>query len=224
MFDLTESVIAAGDHSFRLVHPRSAESLIDEAAFAEDERLPYWADIWPSSRVLADVLVRHHGDGRTALELGCGSGLVACALAVAGYRVTATDYYDAALATTANNVQVNTGVTITTRLVDWRALPSDLGRFDLVVAADVLYERPYAPLVAHALSATIAPPGTAIIADPGRVAFESFVDDLAPRGIIVDEGWDVPHVLDQQRHTIRVRVLRWAPAYRPNSGGWSAPH
>lgn len=224
MFELTESVIAAGDHSFRLVHPRSAESLIDEAAFAEDERLPYWADIWPSSRVLADVLVRHHGEGRTALELGCGSGLVACALAVAGYQVTASDYYAAALETTADNVRANTGSTIATRLVDWRALPNDLGRFDLVVAADVLYERPYAPLVANALAATMARHGTGIIADPGRVAFESFVDDLAPRGIVVDEGWDVPHVLDQQRHTIRVRVLRWAPSSRPDSGGRSAPH
>lgn len=215
MFDLTESVITAGERTFRLVHPRSAESLIDEAAFAEDERLPYWADIWPSSRVLADVLARHHGDGRRALELGCGSGLVACALAVAGYQVTATDYYDAALATTAANVQANTGATITTRLVDWRALPGDLGRFDLVVAADVLYERPYAPLVADALAATLAAEGMAIIADPGRVAFESFVADLAPRGLVVDEGWDVPHVLDQQRHIIRIRVLRWTPASRP---------
>jgi predicted nicotinamide N-methyase len=208
VFDLTETEIEAGGRTFRLVHPRSAESLIDEAAFAEDERLPYWADIWPSARVLADLLARHRGEGRTALELGCGSGLVACALAAAGYQVTATDYYGAALTTTASNVKENTGVAILTRLVDWRALPEDLGTFDLVVAADVLYERPYAPLVADALAAALAPGGCAIIADPGRIAFESFVSDLAPRGLAIEEGWEVPHALDRQRHVIRIRVIR----------------
>lgn len=201
----------AGTHAFRLTHPRSAESLIDEAAFAVDERLPYWADIWPSSRVLADILVRHQGDGRRVLELGSGSGLVACALAVAGYSIVASDYYPASLVTTAQNVLTNTGRTIETRLIDWRDLPADLERFDVVVAADVLYERSYAPLVAGVIARTMAPDGFAMVADPGRVAFEPFLLELSQRGIIVDEGWEVPHELDQQRHTIRIRVLRWGP-------------
>lgn len=218
VFDLTETVVAAAGREFRLVHPRSAESLIDEAAFAEDERLPYWADIWPSSRILADVVGRHRGDGRSALELGCGSGLVACALAAAGYAVTASDYYDSAMRTTATNVLSNTGVAIATRLVDWRAMPDDLGRFALVVAADVLYERPYAPLIADAMAATLAPGGMAMIADPGRVAFESFVEEMALRDLVVDEAWDVPHELDQQRHVIRVRAFRWAPGRDPRPG------
>ncbi len=210
VFDLTETRVRAGEREFVLTHPRSAESIIDEAAFAEDERLPYWADIWPSSRVLADVLVRHQGNGRTVLELGCGTGLVACALAVAGYRVTASDYYQDSLRTTAANVKANTGVDIDTLRLDWRSLPEDLGRYDVVVAADVLYERPYAALIANALARTLNADGYAIIADPGRIAFESLLAALPGQGLMVDEGWEVPHELELQKHVIRLRVIRKA--------------
>ena len=205
--DVATTSLRVGDHEWTLQHPRSAEALISEQDFERDERLPYWADIWPSARVLADVLVRHQGDGRRALELGCGCGLVACALAAAGYRVTATDYYPDALSFTYSNVQRNTGREIETRLVDWRALPADLGTFDVVVGADVLYERAYGPLVAAAVTRTVAPGGFAIIADPGRIALESFLDTARQGGLLIDEGWDVPHANEGQRHVIRLRVL-----------------
>jgi hypothetical protein len=54
----------------RMVHPRNAEALIDEGDFARDERLPYWAEIWPSAYTLARVLTGQLGEGevRTALD------------------------------------------------------------------------------------------------------------------------------------------------------------
>lgn len=215
--DTVETRVRVAGHDWTLVHPRSAEDLISEPDFVRDERLPYWADIWPSSRVLADVLVRHHGDGRHALELGCGCGLVACALAAAGYEVTATDYYQDALDVTRANVARNTGRGVATRVVDWRALPDDLGRFDLVVAADVLYERPYGALVAHAVACTLAPAGAAIVADPGRVALDDFLRVAGSLRLHLDEAWDVEHAAEGQRHTIRIRVLRGAA--RPGAAG-----
>lgn len=208
-----ETLVEAAGYRWTLRHPPSAEALIDEAEFERDERLPYWADIWPSARVLAGLVARHQGHGRRALELGCGSGLVACALAAAGYDVLATDYYQAALDTTAANVRHNTGRDVRTRLVDWRALPTDLGTFALVAAADVLYERPHATLVARALATTLAPDGMGIVADPGRIALEGFLAECRSLGLVLDEQWEVPHAMEGQQHVIRVNVLRWpAPA------------
>ena len=43
-FAAREPLFAHGDISLRLLLPRSADELIDEGAFARDERLPYWAD------------------------------------------------------------------------------------------------------------------------------------------------------------------------------------
>ena len=135
------SVLRVDDRELSLIHPANAEDLIDEAEFERDERLPYWADIWPSARVLATHVARLKGRGRSLLELGCGAGLVATSAALAGFRVCATDYYEDALRFTELNVAEHTGEVPETRLVDWRKLPRDLGRFDLVVGSDVLYER-----------------------------------------------------------------------------------
>ncbi|MFQ9866829.1 MAG: hypothetical protein ACLRWP_07235 [Bilophila wadsworthia] len=43
--------------------------------FTEDERLPYWTELWPSSLVLADWLYQRRESlrGQPCLDLGCGS-------------------------------------------------------------------------------------------------------------------------------------------------------
>jgi predicted nicotinamide N-methyase len=203
-FDVVRSEIRIGPRVVTLHHPRDADDLIDEAAFAIDERLPYWADVWPSARVLAERLLTTRVDDRRLLEVGCGSGLVSVAAAIAGFDVTATDYYDEALRFTALNVLVNTGQLIETRAADWRRFPHDIGRFDLVVASDVLYEPEHASLVASVIDRTLTGRGTAIIADPGRLAAPQFVEQCKERGMpaaIVDR---VPFEEDEIRQTIDI--------------------
>lgn len=174
--------VSLGDETIALLRPRSAEELISEADFARDERLPYWADLWPSAHVLAARLLAMRGEGRRLLELGSGLGLVAIAAARAGFAVTASDYYEDALRFTRANVWRILQRDVDTLLLDWRTPPPELGRYDLVVAADVLYERPYASVLAEVLARTVADGGTALIADPGRVAAPAFEAECAVRG------------------------------------------
>jgi predicted nicotinamide N-methyase len=182
-FDITRTEIPIRGRLVTIHHPRNADDLIDEHAFAEDDRLPYWADIWPSARILAERIAGETVNDRRYLELGCGSGLVSVAAAIAGFDITATDYYEEALRFTALNVLVNTGVLIDTRIADWRRFPHDIGRFDLVVASDVLYEPAHAALIAAVLDRTLTGRGTAMIADPGRLAAPQFVEECKERGM-----------------------------------------
>ena len=191
-----------------ILRPAEPETLIDEDAFAHDERLPYWADVWPSTRVLAARLLGEQGAGRRLLELGCGSGVAAVAAARAGFDVTATDYYDDALRFTAANVWRATTRACETRLVDWRAMPRDLGHFDVVVASDVLYERPYAALVARAIAETLARGGVAYVTDPGRIAAPAFVEAAQALGLIVEEPEAEVIEANGARQTIRTYALR----------------
>ena len=207
-FRTVVSSIAVNDRKLSLLHPESAEDLIDEADFERDERMPYWADIWPSARILASYIARLDGRRRSLLELGCGAGLVATAASMAGFHVCATDYYEDALRFTTVNVAEHTGKIPETRLVDWRALPTDLGRFDLVVGSDVLYERAYGRLVARAIDITLKRNGEAVIADPGRIAAEEFVRDAAERALRLVGQEQLPYVDGAIRQTISLYRLQ----------------
>jgi predicted nicotinamide N-methyase len=205
--------VAALGRELELVAPRSAEDLLSEEDFERDERLPYWADLWPSSYALADRVASEHGHRGDAplrlLELGCGLGLVTIAALSAGLDVLATDYYaDALLFTRANAWRV-LARDPAVRLVDWRELPADLGIFDRVVAADVLYEKRYTTIVADTVARTLAPSGTALIADPGRTALPAFLRDCEARGLVVAsvESWRYEE--GEARQTILVHEIVW---------------
>ncbi len=169
--------------TYSILKPANSDDLIREEDFVKDERLPYWADVWPSSIILAGKLLELKGHGKTALELGCGVGLSTLAATSAGFDVLSTDYYEDALDVTRANVFRNLGTIARTRLVDWRHLPVDLGTFDLVFASDVLYEKEYAELLPVLLRGLLAPGGMALIADPGRVAAPVFVEACATHGL-----------------------------------------
>ncbi|HEY4307775.1 MAG TPA: methyltransferase domain-containing protein [Gemmatimonadaceae bacterium] len=207
-FRTTESVVEIGGREICIVHPASAEDLINERDFERDERLPYWAELWPSSRILGETLLATKGAERSLLELGCGAGLVATCAALAGYSVTATDYYDDALRFTRVNAWKNDAPAPHTFLLDWRNLPEKRDQFDVIVASDVLYERPYGALVAQTIDAFLSRNGHALIADPGRVARDAFLQAAGQLGLDVAKRRDVPFVAGPIRQTITVFDLR----------------
>jgi predicted nicotinamide N-methyase len=213
-FRTTRTVITAGAYTIELVHPASPEDLIDEADFERDERLPYWADVWPAAIVLARCVAGMRGAGRTLLELGCGAGLVAAAASLAGFDVTATDYYADSLRFTRVNVVRNGGSDPTVRLVDWRDLPGDLGTFDVVVASDVLYEHTYGTLVGAAIARTLRPSGVAVLADPGRIAAGDFIEAVRRHGLEVWTADRVRYKHGEATQTIDLYELWWPPNRR----------
>ena len=168
--------IAVAELTLELERPDSPEALIDEETFAEDEFLPYWAELWPSGIALAETIAPLPLAGSRVVELGCGLGLPSLVAAARGAVVVATDWAADAISLLARNAARN-AVELNAVVADWRdssALPR--GRFDLILAADVLYEdRNAAPLLAM-LSVRLAPGGRALVADPGRRHAATFVE------------------------------------------------
>ncbi|MFI5310233.1 MAG: class I SAM-dependent methyltransferase [Gemmatimonadales bacterium] len=206
-FDISTDHVALPGGGVVIERPRSADSLLSEADFERDERLPYWAEIWPSSTALASTVAVLDGRHKRALELGCGVGLVTIAALRAGFDVLATDYYEDALLFARRNARHATGREPRTALVDWRTLPPNLGRFDLVLASDVLYERPYAALIAAAIVATLAPGGVALVADPGRTALLAFVTACEQRGCAIGVRARVPWQEGSVKQTITIHEV-----------------
>jgi predicted nicotinamide N-methyase len=218
-FRIVTVTVETGAHHIELLRPESSEALISEADFERDERLPYWAELWPSALILARHIATLEGAGRSMLELGCGVGLVATAGMLAGFTVTATDYYDDALLFAGANVARNTGREPALRPLDWRALPHDLGLFDVIVASDVLYEREYPSLIASVLARALAARGVAIIADPGRVAAPALPEACTDHGLIVTRRRSVPFEEGAIRQTIDLLTIRRAREGRAHTHG-----
>jgi predicted nicotinamide N-methyase len=128
--------VVVGDVELSLERPRSPEALIDETAFERDEFLPYWAELWPASTALAAALPEV--TGLRVVELGCGLGVPSLVAAARGAEVTATDWAPDAIDLLRENAERNR-LELRAEVRDWRE-PWD-ERFDLVLAADVLYER-----------------------------------------------------------------------------------
>lgn len=182
MDDLVEEVIPLRGRDLRVLRPRDSEALLDDHAFEHEEFLPYWAELWPSGVALARAVGVQSWRGRHVVELGCGLGLPAIAAALAGGRVLATDWSQAAVDRAADNAQRN-DASIDTLVCSW-STPEPIvarGPWDVVLASDVLYERrDVAPLLA-VLPQLLAAHGEAWIADPGRPPATEFLERAAER-------------------------------------------
>src|SRR3954469_15020063 len=118
--ELVEETVAVGDDPITLMRPRDSDELLAEEAFEQEEFLPYWAELWPSSVALARAVGARALRGARTLELGCRLGLASVAAALSGGRVLATDWSPEAVRFAARNAQRN-GAQVDTMLVDWSA-------------------------------------------------------------------------------------------------------
>ena len=170
-------VLPAG--GLTLLQPRESAELPDAGGVAWAPAVPFWSVLWRSGVTLARELDGAPLRGVRVVELGCGLALPSITAARTGADVLATDEAPEALALAARNAEAN-GVHVATALADW-SQPDELlarGPFDVVLAADVLYERQsVAPLLA--LLPQLAP--ETWVADPGRPAAAVFLEQAESR-------------------------------------------
>jgi predicted nicotinamide N-methyase len=167
----SSEALRIGDVELTLVRPREPEALLDEEAFAEDEFMPYWAELWPAGLALAHALPERL-DGVRVVELGCGLGVPSLVAAARGADVTAVDWAAEAIELIRENATRN-DLTVEAVHADWRSFDGD---FDLALAADVLYEaRNIEPLVQ--LLPRLAP--EALVALAGRPYEDEFLRRVA---------------------------------------------
>lgn len=192
-FDLTEKEIRVGSFTFRLLKVLDTNVLLerlDPKEFSRDERLPYWADVWISSVELARwCLEEGNLRGKRVLEIGCGLGLAGIAAAVAGAEVVLSDYEHDALQFAGYNACLNLHSAAERSRVqllhlDWRRLPS-LEPFDMIMGADIAYERKNFRSLIALMQSLVVPDGTVVLTDPDRSIGRAFFR------LIEDEGFSL---------------------------------
>jgi len=129
---------------------------------------PFWAFAWAGGQALARYLLDHSAEvtGRSVLDFGAGSGLVAIAAAKAGATaVLAAEIDPFAAAAIAANAALN-DVDITVQTKD--LLDTVDACWGVVTAGDVCYERPMADRVMGWLRGMAARGSLVLLGDPGR--------------------------------------------------------
>jgi predicted nicotinamide N-methyase len=184
-YDTVLQTVVCGGLSIELLRVADVDTLLDrlpKIQFRPDERLPYWADLWPSSLALARYLWEGVNlQGLHVLELGCGLGLAGIAASRKGGVVTFTDYEADALAFTRYNAYRNGCPQATVRHLDWHA-PALTQTYAMIIASDVLYERAnFHPLV-RLVENALGPNGELILAEPNRPIARDFLRLLRDRG------------------------------------------
>jgi predicted nicotinamide N-methyase len=192
--DLVEDVFELPARTLSILRPRSAEALLDEEAFEHEEFLPYWAELWASGEALARAVAERDVKGLRVVELGCGLALPSLAAALGGARVLATDWSPEAIVLARENA-VRNHLELETAVVRWSEPEPlvDRAPWDLVLAADVLYERRNA----DELLALLPRLGKdVLIADPGRPHAKTFFERAA-------EDWTIEGIAEQDRVVVR---------------------
>jgi predicted nicotinamide N-methyase len=194
--------VPAGAETYQVWTAENIEAMVDELIAKgpnhpdyQDERLPYWAEIWPSSLALAEYVqsAPEITPETTVLELGCGPGVAGLA-AHRAKQVMVSDYEKPALALARLNWLENVGREPIAEFMDWREPRPELAA-DVLLAADVAYEpRFFTPLL-HPFKSLLQPGGSILLSEPGRsVACDFF--KLMQQGEFEVDQVGVKHGID----------------------------
>ncbi|MBN2367139.1 MAG: 50S ribosomal protein L11 methyltransferase, partial [Calditrichaeota bacterium] len=147
-YELEQLSLKLAGREFKIYHIRDIDPLLEEliglgpeSPEMRDERLPYWAELWPAAIGLSQFILENSVlcGNQTAIELGCGVGLAGIAAASLGAEVMISDYQKDALALAELNWIINIGRSPQAIRMDWRNLTIQ-EKFDNVIASDIVYE------------------------------------------------------------------------------------
>lgn len=173
----------------------------------QDERIPYWAELWPSALALSQYLVasKINFEGKKILEIGAGLGLPSIVAAKLGASVCVSDYLSEAVNFSSKNFEKN-NLKADFQILDWRT-PDKSFAADIVLAADVAYEKRMFEYLPLAFKTFCKPNGTIYLSEPNRGLAQYFLQDLHNQGFTVEKTL-LPVILFNIKHSINILKIK----------------
>lgn len=166
--------IEIGDVDIHLRTLRDRQQFDDPDHIAEDLGIssatwPIFGIVWPSGEVLAQFMSDFQVEGKRILEVGCGIGLTSLLLNQRSADITATDYHPEVAGFLRENTRLNNGDAIPFVRVAWDDKEDGrLGKFDLIVGSDLIYEKEHIQMLSDFIDQHAKPDCEVIVVDPGR--------------------------------------------------------
>jgi predicted nicotinamide N-methyase len=170
---LSYQTIEFGKVDIHLCTLRNNQEFYDPEGIAEKLGIysatwPIFGIVWPSSLVLAHHIVNVDMGTKRILEIGCGTALSSILLNKQLVDITATDYHPDAEKFLNRNTELNGDSIIPFERTGWGDNNDDLGKFDIIIGSDLLYEDEHIDLLACFIQAHSKPESEVILVDPGR--------------------------------------------------------
>jgi len=145
-----------------------------ELAGISSAQWPLFGLLWPSGQVLAHAMQSFELDGKRILELGCGLALASLVIHRRGGDVTASDCHPLTETFLKENLRLNHLPPMKYRTGHWGQGVSDIGRFDLIIASDVLYDRNQPQALSAFIDLHSCATVEVVIVDPDRGNISGF--------------------------------------------------
>lgn len=159
-----------------------------EALGVSSAQWSLFGQLWPAGRLLAQAMHAFDVTGKRILELGCGIGLASLVLQRRGARVVASDVHPLAEPFLAYNAALNALDAVSYRQLRWDVPLPTLGRFDLIIASDVLYEPAQVRHLEGVIERHAEDRAEVLVTDPGRGNSTRFSRALVAQGFTVAES------------------------------------
>lgn len=187
----------------------------------QDERIPYWVELWPAAIGLSKYLIEFDiiKDIKNVIEIGCGLGLPGIVAGKLGANVTFTDYLEEALQFTKQNWELNRIRPFSSleglrelgqahyEIMDWRQPKPHLAA-DLVLASDICYEKRFFEYLPHAFRTLCNTGGSIIVSDPSREVAQDFFQNIIKDDFQVNKiSYDIQPLLGGRTVTVNVYHL-----------------
>ncbi len=153
-----------------------------EALGISSAQWPLFGVIWESSEILAHEMAHFAFKDKRILEVGCGIALSSLLLNTRHADITATDIHPEAGSYLAENVRLNNGRKIPFLRTSWEDSCDGLGRFDVIIGSDLLYERAHIELLSNFINQHANPECEVILVDPGRGNHAAFSKKMVKLG------------------------------------------
>lgn len=157
---------------------------VAEALGISSATWPLFGIVWASGQVLAHLMLDYHVEGKRVLEVGCGIALASLVLNHRLADISATDYHPEAGNFLLSNVQLNHGKTIPFIRTGWADTDCGLGKFDLIIGSDLLYERSHVEVLSAFIELHANPHCEVILVDPGRGHHANFSKKMIALGYL----------------------------------------
>lgn len=166
---------------------------------------PLFGVIWDSSRLLARLMQTFDIADKRILEVGCGVGLASLMLNSRAANITATDHHPEAQAYLQLNALLNAGEQIPFVRTDWHDEEFTLGKFDLIVGSDILYQPDHAELLSEFIDRHANKHCEVIIVDPSRGNYGKFGKAMVKLGYVQSDIERAPFIAEDETYTGQIR-------------------